>query len=373
MMADGYCYNARRSLGPACLSFLREHGVLKDVYKSTDGGSHKTAKGDKVSHHTSKAPGFGPLGIMRFVVPITAFLKLQDIDGNVLPPYDEQFQQIRLSADQSAAYQQLSVGLTRILKKALAARDKTLLGVVLNTLLAWPDCCFRPEVVRHPQTRQILAEVPALVDDVTPLPKEQALINLCKAEKQLGRKVLAYTIYTATRDTTARLKHLLEREGFKVGVLRSSVGPDKREDWVLEQVERGIDVMITNPELVKTGLDLLDFPTIVFMQSGYSIYTLMQAAKRAWRIGQRQACRTVFLGYAQTAQTVCLQLMARKILVAQSTSGDMPESGLDVLNQDDESVEVALAKQLLGEQHEPRSRQLAEGMTDDDLIEALAV
>jgi hypothetical protein len=40
--------------------------------------------------------------------------------------------------------------------------------------------------------------------------------------------------------------------------------------------------------------------------------------------------------------------MAAKISVSQSTSGDMPDSGLDVLNQSGDSVEVALAKQLLG-------------------------
>lgn len=37
----------------------------------------------------------------------------------------------------------------------------------------------------------------------------------------------------------------------------------------------------------------------------------------------------------------------QKILVSQSTSGDVPESGLDVLNQDGDSIEVALARQLV--------------------------
>jgi hypothetical protein len=40
--------------------------------------------------------------------------------------------------------------------------------------------------------------------------------------------------------------------------------------------------------------------------------------------------------------------MARKIAVSQSTSGDMPDTGLDVLNQDGDSLEVALAKRLVG-------------------------
>ena len=40
-------------------------------------------------------------------------------------------------------------------------------------------------------------------------------------------------------------------------------------------------------------------------------------------------------------------LMGKKIAVSQSTSGDMPDSGLDVLNDAGDSLEVALAKQLL--------------------------
>jgi hypothetical protein len=121
----------------------------------------------------------------------------------------------------------------------------------------------------------------------------------------------------------------------------------RREDWLFEQVDRGVDVIVTNPELVKTGLDMLEFPTIAFMQSGYNVYTLQQAARRSWRIGQREAVRVRFFGYAGTAQMACLELMAKKIAVSQSTSGEMPDSGLDILNQSGDSIEVALAKRLL--------------------------
>src|SRR5207247_138622 len=100
-------------------------------------------------------------------------------------------------------------------------------------------------------------------------PKEQALIQLCKQQKALGRRTLGYTVYSGVRDTTSRLKVMLEAEGLKTAVLRASVDAAKREDWVAEQVDRGINVLITNPELVKTGLDMLEFPTIAFMQSGY--------------------------------------------------------------------------------------------------------
>jgi len=83
------------------------------------------------------------------------------------------------------------------------------------------------------------------------------------------------------------------------------------------------------------------------MQSGYNVYTVQQAARRSWRIGQKQPVKVHYLGYQNTAQIACLTLMAKKIAVSQSTSGDMPDTGLDVLNSDGDSVEVALAKQLI--------------------------
>ncbi|RMO79202.1 DEAD/DEAH box helicase [Pseudomonas syringae pv. philadelphi] len=83
------------------------------------------------------------------------------------------------------------------------------------------------------------------------------------------------------------------------------------------------------------------------MQTGYNVYTVQQAARRSWRIGQKQDVRVIFFGYIGSSQITCLQLMAKKIAVSQSTSGDVPESGLDSLNQDGASVEMALARQII--------------------------
>lgn len=347
MIEDGYVYNNRGSLGSASTLFMREHGVLKDIYTESEGDSHKTARGKRITVRTSKGPGFGPKGVCRYVLPYTVFLKLKDIGGNVLPPYNEYFINVPMSADQADTYGSMSRTLKQELKDALRKGDNSLLGVVLNVLLAWPDTCFREEHVKHPRTRASLFYTGSIFDDDEITPKEDECLRICKEEKANGRRTLVYSVYTGKRDTTARLKKQLEREGLKVAVLKASVDTSKREDWIFEQVDRGIDVLITNPELVKTGLDLLDFPTIVFMQSGYNVYTVQQAARRSWRIGQKNNVDVYYLGYDDTAQIACLSLMAQKISVSQSTSGDMPDTGLDVLNQDGDSIEVALAKQLL--------------------------
>lgn len=348
MIEDGFNFNSKGSMASATMAFMREHGVLIDIHKESNSGSHRTAKGDKKTISTVKGPGFGPKGIMRYVVPYTAFLKLSQLGQDVLPPYRESMVEVAMSADMESAYKYLERTLVDELRRALRAGDKSLMGVVLNALLAWPECCFRPETVRHPHTKSVLASLPSLFGNQEMSPKEEALLERVRRETAKGRRTLVYTTYTGTRDTSARLKALFDQAGVRSAVLRSSVAAEKREDWVMEQVDRGIDALICNPELVKTGLDMLEFPTILFMQTGYNVYTLQQAARRSWRIGQTRDVDVDFLGYQGTAQMRCLQLMAQKIAVSQSTSGDMPDSGLDILNQGGDSIEVALAKQLVG-------------------------
>src|SRR5690606_4884463 len=111
-----------------------------------------------------------------------------------------------------AVYGDMSRTLSDHLKKALRCGDHTLMGVVLNALLAWPECCFRPENITHPRDRRnTLHFNAALFAEDQPTPKEQALIDLCLEERSQGRRVLAYTVYTGTRDTAQRLKALLTR------------------------------------------------------------------------------------------------------------------------------------------------------------------
>ena len=64
--------------------------------------------------------------MLRCVLLFTVFLKLKDIGGNVLPPYDE-FREVAMDGA-GAAYRDLAGRLTQALKQALARRDTTLLG-----------------------------------------------------------------------------------------------------------------------------------------------------------------------------------------------------------------------------------------------------
>ena len=351
MNHDGYCYSDYGSLSSSVQSFLETYGILKFSYSEKEAENFKTARGRNRNVSATPAPGFSVKGVARYLLPYTVFVRLEDIDADALVPYTEHDPiMLEMEEELNDTYERLSSKLKSEMEQALAKGDRTLLGTVLSALMSYSDSAFMPMTVCHPRTGDIIADADALIGD-EPSVKEQALIDLCVKQKSQNRRVLVYSTLTDKRDTRQRLKEFLTREGIKAEILNSSVSTQKREDWVMDKVDRGIDVLITNPKLVETGLDLLDFPSIVFMQVGYNVYTAMQAMRRSWRIGQTVPVEIFFICYKGTAQQSCLELMAKKIKVTQSTSGEMPNCGLEALNQDADNMETAIARKLINKEN----------------------
>jgi hypothetical protein len=107
-----------------------------------------------------------------------------------------------------------------------------------------------------------------------------------------------------------------------------------------------MQVCVAHPRLVATGLDLLQFPTLLFYESGYSIYVLRQASRRSWRIGQKQPVRVKYMAYAGTMQENCLRLMGKKLLVSLAMEGKFANHGLQALDDDDDML-TAMARELV--------------------------
>jgi hypothetical protein len=97
---------------------------------------------------------------------------------------------------------------------------------------------------------------------------------------------------------------------------------------------------------IPNNLDLLWAPSIYFVQTGYSIYTLRQASRRSWRIGQRSNVVVRFLTYNETMQTSCLRLMGKKLLVSLAMEGKFSNEGLQGI-EDDDDVLTAMARELV--------------------------
>ena len=179
-------------------------------------------------------------------------------------------------------------------------------------------------------------------------PKEQALVDLVAAERLAGRKVLVYATHTGTRDITERMEQFLTTHGFRVAVLKAdTVAPDRREAWVEERVKQGVDVVICHPRLVQTGLDLIDFPTLVWFETDYSVYVMRQASRRSWRIGQKRPVKVIYMAYRNTLQADALKLVAKKLQSSLAVEGELPEDGLAAFGDDGDDLMLALARQIV--------------------------
>ena len=95
---------------------------------------------------------------------------------------------------------------------------------------------------------------------------------------------------------------------------------------VADRVKQGIDVMICHPRLVQTGLDLIDFPTLIWYETDYSVYTMRQASRRSWRIGQTRPVKVVFMSYRNSLQADALKLVARKLQSSLAVEGSCPRT-----------------------------------------------
>ena len=160
--------------------------------------------------------------------------------------------------------------------------------------MAYPDGCTRGETVFDPRSGDVIVQVPPLSEERL-YPKEKALIDMVVAERMEGRRVLVYATHTGTRDITERMDDMLTRHGFRVAVMKvDAVAPERREAWVADKVKQGIDVMICHPRLVQTGLDLIDFPTIVWDETEFSVFQSTQ--KGTVLMGGRFGCNWERIG-----------------------------------------------------------------------------
>ena len=330
------------------LRFAEQYGILERVFKEKNGWDEDgtSSKRRKFYSRIVEKPGVSP-EIITHLIDKTAFLRLTDV-AQVLPAYHDLVEVIPMNTPQAHAYQSFADDLREALLKELAMGSKKLLGAYLQSLLAYPDAPYREEIVikRTDEHEEIVARAPALDESVT-YPKEKRLLDLCLTEKRHRRKIIIFCTHTGTRDITPRLAGLLKERGINTAVLKShTTASEKREDWVKQKVKEGIDVLICHPKLVQTGLDLIDFPTLIFYQIEYSVYTLRQASRRSWRIGQKNEVKVYYLIYAETIQDKGLQLIAKKVKASLMVEGELLADGLSS-RVDDDDMMTQLAKSLV--------------------------
>jgi len=346
------------------MPFNERYGrIERKVTTKEDLGSGKTNRQSRgSSQRTVKyvRPGIVPTFFGRHLMGNTVFLGLEEVADN-LPSLTEEVVPVAMDSEQRSEYRRIEELLTAALKQMVAKGDKRLLGAMLQTLLCY---CDKPygwgEIGYYENSDDSDARVwvpvvePANLDADLLRPKEAELVRLISAEKRENRQTWLFTTMTDKRDVTERMQVLLEQAGISSTILRANVETKKREDWIAKHGPEH-DCIISHPQLIQTGIDLFDkkgnynFPTIVWYLTGYNLFTLRQASRRAWRIGQQQPCKVLYLYYEETMQARAMTLMGTKLTAAEAIEGKFSAEGLAAMAGTEGSMEMALARSLVNQ------------------------
>ena len=312
--------------------FVDHHGLRQKITKEKSRYAWSSTYGysRNASVRNEEIPGATP-GIVAVLLPYTAFLHIEDISDD-LPPYKETQLAIEPNKESNAwkDYDKLIEGTLFDEAKAAAQRGNMgLFSMYLQASLGHLDCPEHGDRFEHKEIGVI--EVQPAQDAVE---KDKAIIDLIQKENSNGNRVLLYIMQANRRDPMPRLGVKLNLLGIKYAILRKgeedSVLPDgtktkvdgfSREEFVNTAVAKGATVMMCSPELVKTGLDLIQFPRIVFFAPHYSIFLLRQASRRSWRLGQTKPVEVIYAYWKGTRQQDALAHVAKKMRAATLIDG----------------------------------------------------
>ncbi len=325
-------------------SWVKRMGVLERVveykpdYDETGAYSGKRT----IKHQPREAPGSSP-EMVREIIDHTLFVGLLD-SGRQMPDFEEIPVPIPMTPTMQARYDNTKQELGSYLMQCMLEGDNTFMGAYLQGMLSWPSAAFRNNDFIHNRKtitvdehgEEIITRNPykvctleAVNDDI--LPKEQWLLETIAAELEAGRNVGVFCRQTGTRDIQPRLERLitehipLARPWIMYG---SKIPADKREERLAAELKRGTNVFICNPRLVQTGLDLVEFPTLIFYEVEYSLYVMGQASRRAWRIIQDRSCKVYYPHYTDCMEERAVQLVGQKQAAANLLAGQGTGEGL---------------------------------------------
>lgn len=307
-------------------SYQASFGVVEKSYKL----NRKTNK--RSANYSKQKPGISPVIFPMFLQDSSVFINMADLESDLPKLTREDPISVYADDEVKRGYD----GLAQAIAKS-GSRNGRSFSSKIPALYAYLDM---PTIQREIKDED--GNVLHTTKPVSPSVdrKLEELIKIIEQNKASGRRVIVYTHYTSD-GVNNYLSNKLKEEGFNVTTLNKEgeqsmsttgdlvrVKKDNREAFVKEEVKKGADVLIVNPTLVQTGVNLIDFHSIVYYQLSYQVYTIRQADRRTWRIGQTKDCSIYFLYYKDTIQEDIAKLMATKIVAAEAIEGDMDADGL---------------------------------------------
>lgn len=364
------------------MRFGKEYGCVETVYEASDSdsqrGRNSNSRGKQISSPRIK-PGISPVLFGRLLMDDCLFLDISDL-SKYLPKLKEK---VILIEPDDKPFRTYGHVIDTLKEESRGTSGMSALSEMLQFGLSYLDKPYGRADIKNPYVKDcLLCGVRNHDEYASPnvlLNKEKALIKLVNQEMAEGRCVFVYATFTGKEESNVsyRLKELLELHcnlKDRVEIIQSTTpAASKREEYFHKRASEGIKVFITNPQNVETGLDfcfkhngkIYNYPTLIFYQISYSLATIWQASRRAYRLNQREECRVFYLAYENTLQAAAIEIMAKKQVACAAIQGHFSAEGLSAMAQGVDSrtqLAAALSK------NDMSSRE-----TLDNMFDALAV
>jgi len=310
--------------------FVDQYGALK--YTKTADVVEK--KGSRTQVKVNELPKISE-GIISLLAPFTYWLKMEDLNLP-MPSYREDPYVVEMDPEVKETLDNFKSEVVEAISKYDPKRMKSFAQrfVYLQNNPTYPfHYEFEANVIEFDEELgEDVAKKKLFSFDFKPVSedkiysKEQRLINYIKSELTQGRNVMVYSIYNKSAEISKRLGKIISEniEGITVKVMPESVGGSKIEPWI---DKNPCDVLICSPLKVSTGLDLVQFPTIAFYETGTNLRIVQQASRRSWRaFGQDFPVKVAFFAY-QGIQAHLLDLLGKKLKGAAIVEGRVVEGG----------------------------------------------
>lgn len=357
------------------LKFSQEYGCVEQDFEFVKDVRMNTFSRGRQLSQIRTLPGISPKVFSEFLLDSAVFLNITDMSAN-MPLLQEK---VILVSPTSEAEKEAHWKYNRLIEdlREYERAEKVNLASIRNQYaLSYLDKPYGvPEIVDPRDGMPICrpGEYSFIVENGGLLAKEEKLIEIVRQELSEGRNCAIYAEYTSSEETNIlpRLSQILKEhlqlsDNEVIEMRATSPSAAKREQWMHKRAGQGMKVMICNPRLCETGLDfcwvekgtVYNYPTLIFYQCGYSLFTVWQAAGRSWRLNQREECRTYYLAYAGTVQQAILQVLGEKKSATSAIQGRFSADGLSAMAKGvDTQVRIA---QIMNEMDHDSGNRLQE-------------
>lgn len=283
-------------------NFILKYGTLKASLNDNDAKYMTSGRIELPESRYSEAEGINPVVFTKYLAENFIFATLKDLEKE-LPQVETNYIPLKQDEDIVKNTNNLIQQFKSVDPFMYKFYEDSVVKHYLNNPYKWNEI----EITKNDNTFYVY---PQNIERYKKSPKEEKIIEICKKEKEEGRKCWIYTDFTGEsgsgqymkgNNIVFYIKNSLEEAGLKVFWLKPNVPPIDRKE-LIEKNKDKYDVFVSNPKLVNVGINMAWCGTYIVYIPSYRVDVITQATHRGYRANSQISNRIYMLFYENTIE-----------------------------------------------------------------------